>query len=137
MTTIADVREKYYEHSKKASDVSRQLALAGIAVVWLFKTSIAGVAIGAYGLPSALFWPTLLMLVSLALDLLQYVWQAALWGTVSRSQEKQHGTDTVEWDGIRPAWNLPANVLFWGKLVSMLVGYGLLLVFLFRHVAFN
>ena len=34
---LSDYRETYYEFSGKASDVTRQLAFAGIAIVWIFK----------------------------------------------------------------------------------------------------
>jgi hypothetical protein len=35
---IADYWKDFYELSGKASDISRQLAFAAIAVIWLFKT---------------------------------------------------------------------------------------------------
>lgn len=34
--TLSDYLASYYELSGKASDVSRQLAFAGIAVIWVF-----------------------------------------------------------------------------------------------------
>jgi hypothetical protein len=36
--TVEDYRKTSYEFSGKASDASRQLAFAAIAVIWLFKT---------------------------------------------------------------------------------------------------
>jgi hypothetical protein len=38
MKTVADYQKDSYEFSGKASEISRQLAFAAIAVIWLFKT---------------------------------------------------------------------------------------------------
>ena len=34
---IEDYREDFYFFTGKASEVNRQLAIAGIAVIWIFK----------------------------------------------------------------------------------------------------
>jgi hypothetical protein len=38
MKTVEGYRQDFYDFSGKASDASRQLAFAAIAVIWLFKT---------------------------------------------------------------------------------------------------
>ena len=40
---LKDAREFYYFNSGKTSDLVRQLGLAGIAVVWIFKYDVLGV----------------------------------------------------------------------------------------------
>ena len=54
----------------KASDVSRQLAYAGIAVVWIFKQTENGVS----SVPKEFLLPIFLFAASLAADLMQYVY---------------------------------------------------------------
>lgn len=39
---LQDVRSTYYELSGKTSDLVRQLGFAGIALIWLFRTDLAG-----------------------------------------------------------------------------------------------
>ena len=41
---LKDAREIYYFYSGKTSDLVRQLGLAGIAVIWLFKYDVQGIA---------------------------------------------------------------------------------------------
>jgi len=40
---LKDAREIYYFYSGKTSDLVRQLGLAGIAVIWLFKYDAQGI----------------------------------------------------------------------------------------------
>ncbi len=65
MATLEKFRESYYELSGKASDTARNLAFAGIAIIWIFRTG-EGVA---NKIPQAIFWPLGLFAVALALDL--------------------------------------------------------------------
>ena len=78
---ISEAREFYYFNTGKTSEIVRQLALAGIAVVWIFKT-------GQTQLPSELILPLSLIIATLILDLLQYFVAATIWGLYSRYQEK-------------------------------------------------
>lgn len=78
---ISEARDFYYFYTGKTSEIVRQLALAGIAVVWIFKT-------GQTQLPSELILPLNLIIGTLILDLLQYFVAATIWGLYSRYQEK-------------------------------------------------
>jgi len=57
------------EASDKSSEINRQLAFAGIAIIWVFRTDSGGRQI----VPEELFLPGLLLVLSLSFDLLQYV----------------------------------------------------------------
>jgi hypothetical protein len=70
MKTVEGYLKDFYELSGKASDISRQLAFAAIAVVWLFKTDTPT---GQITIPPDLIWPGILIVAALAADLLQYV----------------------------------------------------------------
>lgn len=120
---LADYRTAYYELSGKASDVARQLAFAGIALIWIFHergdTPIA--------IPTSLVTPAALFICGLGFDLLQYVCGALIWGAFHRYHEKRLGPESKK-PLAAPAWfNWPGVFFFWSKLLLVLGGYALLL----------
>src|SRR5688572_22594272 len=119
MSTLADYREAYYTHSGKASDVARQLAFAGIAVIWVLRVQDES----TIPLPAALLLPLLLLALSLAADLLQYVSATISWGSFHRYHEKREGHETAE--QIRaPRWlNWPGLAFFTIKLLLVSAAY--------------
>lgn len=124
---LGDYRQAYYEHSGKASDVARTLALSGLAVIWIFAVEKDG----HQTLPTSLLWPGALIVTCLALDLLQYVIAAAIWGGFARHHEKKRVSADREL--VAPAWfNWPALACFWGKLATVMAAYGFLLTHLLR-----
>lgn len=108
---LKDAREAYYEYSKKASEVARSLAFAGIALIWVFKTDANGIP----KVPDDLLLPTALLAASLAFDLLQGVAGSVIWGPFHRLKEREREPgDDPEIDA--PAWiNWPTLFFFWGK----------------------
>ncbi len=72
---LQDYRETYYTYSGKASDFNRQLAFASIAVIWLCKKDVGG----GPTIPPQLYLPTLVLVLSLALDLAQYCVGSIIW----------------------------------------------------------
>ncbi|HET7234112.1 MAG TPA: hypothetical protein VFJ16_29130 [Longimicrobium sp.] len=118
MMTLKDAREAYYEHSGKASDVLRQLGVAGIGVIWVFKAEVRGAMV----IPSPLLFPALLLVGGLFLDLLQYVLASAIWGAYARRQE-QSGVRPDAEIAAPPGLNWPALACYWGKVVLILAGY--------------
>jgi len=120
---LSDYRAAYYELSGKASDVARQLAFAGIALIWIFHEAGGN----PIAIPHPLVWPAALLISGLACDLLQYVSGALIWGAFHRYQEKRLGVDSKKTLSA-PAWfNWPGILFFWGKLALVLAGYFLLL----------
>lgn len=77
--TVAD-QISYY--TQKAGDLSRQLGLAGIAVIWLFKISSdqGNLTIQSPLLPEKLYLPLILIIASLTLDSIQYLIGIFGWG---------------------------------------------------------
>jgi hypothetical protein len=118
MMTLKDVRESYYTFSGKASDVLRQLGVAGMGVVWVFKVQANGVA----AIPRPLLFPALLLVTGLFLDLLQYVLASAVWGSYARILERRSTRADAAISA--PAWlNWPALACFWGKVLAILWAY--------------
>ena len=123
--SLKTFREAYYTASETVSKCTRNLAFAGIAVVWIFR---AGEGV-ASKVPSSLIWPLLLFALALVLDLSQYFWQAAAWSIFCRMKEKE-GVEE-EADISAPRWiNWPALVLFWAKAPAVIAGYILVVIFL-------
>lgn len=131
MPTLKDYRDDYSEFSGIASDVSRKLGFAGIAIIWIFTVELAD---KSYVLPPALYSAGFAIILSLALDLMQYVLAALIWGGFWRVKERSGVKDDQDIDA--PSFfNWPALACFWAKLMLMVVAYGYLLAYLFSHVA--
>jgi hypothetical protein len=123
---LKDARELYYFYSGKTSDLVRQLGLAGIAVIWIFKYDAQGVP----KIPQALLPPLILIVLGLALDLLQYAVATSIWGIFQRRKEVSGVTDDV--DFLAPKqFNWPTIGLFVLKVASIIAAY----VYLLRHLA--
>jgi hypothetical protein len=113
---LAKVRETYYEASGKLSDIVRQLAFAGIAVVWLF-----GYLVSDQRLDPEYVWPALLIILSLACDFLQYAYRTAAWGIYGWWIEKSN-RDKAEFRAPRMI-NWPSLFLFCSKAVLLAAAY--------------
>lgn len=130
---LSEYDKDYYGFSAKAGDIARQLALAGIAIVWLFKVD----ANGSTSLPKLLAWPTIAFVVSLAADLLHYLVQAITWGRFAYVQRKKHGKGDDEVIPDPPGYyNWASLVLFYCKTTVVLVGYWWLFEYLRLRIAF-
>jgi hypothetical protein len=95
---LADAQDNYHYHTGKASDVGRQLALAGIAVVWIVLTAGVGdglpISVSDWDMPLMLL---LLFATVLALDVLHYVYAGAAWGIYQfRQRTKWNESETIE-----------------------------------------
>lgn len=125
--TIDKVKDAYETLSGKASDIIRQLSLAGIALVWLFKVGTASSPVLEPQLLRAAFF----IFIALSLDLLQYLVGTFTWHRYFLYKEgKKTGPDT-KFDA--PRWiNWPTWTLFWLKAISMSIAYSYILPFLYQ-----
>jgi hypothetical protein len=122
-------REFYYFYTGKASDLSRQLGFAAIAIIWLFKKDVAGLPT----LPRDLFLPGILVVSSLTLDLIQYCIGAAIWYFFYRSKEKAKVSEESELD--HSVWlERPISILFVLKVGCVIVAYIYIFVFLMKFL---
>ena len=129
---LSDARQAYYDYSAKLSDISRQLNLAGIAVIWIFKTStVAGISFSPF-----LLWPLAFHVCGLALDLLQYAYASAAWGVFHRQREKA-GTKESDEFGAPPLINVPTIVFFCAKTVATVVAYALAFYYISTQLVRN
>jgi hypothetical protein len=124
---LQQYRDDFYTYSGKASDVSRQLAFAAIAIIWLFKHETAG----QLNVPRELIRPGIFVVLALALDLLQYCLAAAIWYFFYRSQERKHVSETAEIK--HSVWlERPISLFFWVKIILVVLAYYYILIFLLR-----
>jgi len=122
---VEHYRQTFYEFSGKASDATRQLAFAAIAVIWLFKKD------APLSIPHDLILPGILVIAALAADLLQYTVGAGIWYTYYRYLELKGISEAPD----HSSW-LEGPVLFWGKIVFVILAYFLILRFLLNEFVY-
>jgi hypothetical protein len=119
---------EFYAWSGKASDISRQLAFAGIALIWIFKTGPASLE-----LPPPLVYSAAALMLCLIFDLCQYLANTIIWAIYVPAKEKEFRdagkpyTDEFEHS---PIISLAGWVFFGLKIVALAFGQLKLLSFL-------
>lgn len=117
MKTLAEIDKTKNEATGRASDVGRQLAFAGLAVVWILREQSGN------PIDTALVPALLLLVSSLSLDLLQYVWCSFIWTMFYIYQFDKHKSDEIKID-IPGAVNWISYTCFWLKILALLLGWG-------------
>lgn len=130
---LSSYRQDYYGYSAAASNVGRQAAFAGIALIWIFKVDGGATSVA---LPRELMIPTIGFIVALSLDLLHYVTATAIWGFYCRYKEKEFGPGNDEEFHAPAYFNMPALLCFWGKLIAVMAAYAFLLTYTLTSVNF-
>jgi hypothetical protein len=124
---LSDLRKDNDYYSGKASELARQLAFAGIAVIWVFKRG----AEGQQGIPAELVRPALFFWAALGFDFAQYLAATFIWDRVYRYHEKKlkkiSDDPAVGWP---PYFTWPQLAFFFLKIAAVAVGYALLMSFL-------
>ena len=116
---LSDARSAYEGLSGKASDIVRQLSLAGIAIIWLFRAGSDKAPV----IDQSLLRAALFIFLALFFDLLQYLIGTAIWFLYFRYKEKHGASEKDEF--LAPeklTW--PTWILFYLKSSMMLVAYG-------------
>ena len=117
--TLSEIREDYEELSGLLSKFNRQLAFAGIGIVWLFRTTDAS---NSTSIAPEMLTPVLCFVISFAFDLLQYFWQSYAWYIY---YWYKHGKGSHEEDEMNePEW---PNMIAWGfftiKVCALIAAY--------------
>jgi hypothetical protein len=120
---LLDARTAYEDLSAKASDIVRQLSLAAIGLIWLFKSGTPA----APGLDLLLLRAALFVFIALFLDFLHYVTGTTVWFLFFRREERSG--KTLDDEVLAPE-KLPLVTwtLFYLKAASMTTAY---MVFIF------
>lgn len=130
---LSDYKQAFYDFSSAASSVSRQAAFAGIALLWIFNNKIGN----TFTLPENLLIPALLLVLSIACDLLHYIVASAIWGLFHRFNEIKHGAGNDTELQAPKYLNWPINFFFWSKLGFVVLGYAGLLGYLACAINFT
>jgi hypothetical protein len=128
---LSDFKQEYYEHTAKASDICRQLAFAGIAIIWVYRITDSA---KQDTIREELVLPLMLIVISLAADFMQYVWQSFIWRYFYEKEEKKASiNEDPELDA--PRWyNYPTNFFFYSKILMLIGAYWFLAKFLIDTV---
>ncbi|MEZ2441704.1 hypothetical protein AB6805_08275 [Chitinophaga sp. RCC_12] len=122
---LSEYKETSKKYTEKASEITRQLTLAGIAIIWLFKnTGINQPILGKF-----LIFPLLFLSLGLIFDLLQYVVGGLTWICFFRKNEKVAASNDV--DIKAPEYlNKPIYFFYYAKIVCMIGAYIFLIAFI-------
>jgi hypothetical protein len=113
---LADVEEAKSYYSGKTSDVTRQLTLAGIAVVWILRDGNASPPV-----PSALIPVLAAYVLTLALDILHYTLSTLTWTRCYYKLIGQGISEDEKFDTPKRI-NWPGYILFRWKIAAFLFG---------------
>jgi hypothetical protein len=109
---LEKIRERYYEHTKQASELTRTLAISGIAAIWVFRESVDG----GYKFDDASLVAGVSFCLSLLADLLHYVVGATLYRKFTRKKEGEGVKETSV-----PTRISNTIMWFWRAKVGLLV----------------
>jgi hypothetical protein len=129
VSTLADVKTARDGFTKQLSDGVRQLAFAGIAVIWILKTEPvkSGIQFDKF-----LYYPLGAFVLTLAFDLLHYLGASLVWDNAYRILSKTRElTDTAD---VNRGWTIPTRFFFWAKAATAIVAYALLSWFIWTHM---
>jgi hypothetical protein len=123
-------KEESYEFSKQASDLVRQFAFAGIAIIWIFKIDKPT----EHLIPQELFKPLLFFVVTLIFDIFQYLIPAIILSIFFWFHERKNQGNT-QIDKKAPFLiSLPGWLCFFGKVTSLFIGFYYITIYLFSKV---
>jgi preprotein translocase subunit Sec61beta len=115
---VKDYQDCYYEYSGKVSEIGRTLSLAALGLIWIFKLDDPN----AIKLDPQLVKAALWIVLTLSLDLIQYVYLTYAWWFVSYRYEKKYGHDA---ENLRHSRWLPGigEIIFFMKIATLSIGY--------------
>lgn len=114
-------------YTSKTSDIARQLAFAGIALIWIFKTEAPDKTVLLHPfLHNAGFF----IVLGLVLDIAQYLAGSIIWHLFSRHKELEESDSSAEFRA-PSCINIPMNALFYIKIVPIAIAYWYILRFLY------
>ncbi len=128
---LSKFREKSNEYTAKASELTRQLCLAGIAIIWLFKKSDTNEPL----LEKYLLIPLIFLSIALLVDLSQYIIAGNIWITFFRKKEKEFIDSDIDPDVKAPDnLNKVIYVCYYVKIILMAFSYFFIIGYLIEKI---
>ena len=115
---LEDARAAYEALSAKVSDIVRQISLAGVGLIWVFK-SVTGTSLS---LDPVLLKAAFFIFLALLFDFAQYLLGTTIWFVYYRYKERKGTRETSEFLA-PPQLNWPMWGLFYLKSAMMLIAY--------------
>jgi hypothetical protein len=127
---LEEYKKDSYEFSKLTSDLVRQFAFAGIAIIWIFKFD----KIEHHLIPPELIIPLLFFVATLAFDLFQFLIPTIIWTIFFRYNEKKNkGVPDVNIKA--SGWlSFPGWFFFSLKIITLTIGYFKIVLFLISKI---
>ena len=130
---LEEYKKDYYYFSGEVSKLVIQFALAGIAVIWIFKANKPGQPL----IPQGLLGPLICFVLSITFALLQYFIASIIWGIFYRYHERK-----MRKVGESPDVNVDADPIWpniiWSfyalKVLALITGFVLLSLFIFDQI---
>ena len=127
---LSEIRKSYEDLSQSLSKINRQLAFAGIGIIWLFRTTDSD---GATSIDGEMLKPIFWFVISFGLDLLQYLWSSLVWYAYYLKKRSEGGNEDTE--VAEPEWpNVPSWAMLVLKVVSLGGGYTYLGIYLYQKL---
>ena len=123
---LSEIRKAYEELSGKLSDIVRQLAFAGIGIIWIFRINGTNNSIL---IPKELSIPLIFLIITFVLDILQYLISTIIW-YFFYCKERKDGKKEDEEVQEKEVWNIPSWIIIFLKTITLMVAY----IFLFIRV---
>ena len=112
---LDDLKEASYYFSEETTKLTRQLSLAGLAIVWIFKLD----GVTEHILPDDLVFPVILLAASLVFDWIQVFVSTIIWNTFYYIHEvKGNKNPKAPYILVVPSW-----LFFLTKNVALVWGY--------------
>ncbi|MCL2245896.1 MAG: hypothetical protein FWC10_02145 [Lentimicrobiaceae bacterium] len=134
---LREIRDDSYQASFTASTINRQIAFAGIGVVWIFVKSEGTELI----IDNTLLWALGFFVGTLALDMLQYIYKSISLYCFFKYQEKKIDKKGINKDDVleefveySACWNTPTWIFWSIKIVLIGTGYFKLLHFIYSNI---
>jgi ABC-type Fe3+-siderophore transport system permease subunit len=122
MPSKEKILEEYQEASGKVSELNRNLALGGLAIIWIFKNPEKNPKI----LNENLVWALIFLVASLSFDLVHYIWRTIIIHEVYKKaikekKEKEEYPNYLK----NSSW-----FFFWSKIAAMIIAYIFIFIYL-------
>lgn len=122
---LSEYRKIANDYTGRASEITRQLSLGGIGIIWLFKSSESGPLLDRF-----LIFPLIFLSLALLMDLIQYVIGGWTWITFFREHEKSAEPGSDPNIQAPPSKSRPLYIFYYLKIIFMLLAYFFLVGYL-------
>ncbi len=125
--------EDYGYYTGKASEISRSLAFAGIAIIWIFRNPEGNL------FNYQLLLPLILLIITLGLDLAQYFLGSIFWGVFYERKYYEWKKGTISNTDVQDikapnSLSLPLVFVFLVKIIFLIWAYIQLFFFIYYKI---